>query len=139
MVSEYSRPVLPTTKQATEQYSNNLLNRPRKPSEPYSDGEIQLPCELGSQVKIHRKLALSQLLAAHETVLGHLLISGWQCFLWAHCTSTGNMLGALCYHGEHVGCISSTVYVTMFPSIGGHASARRVSHCRASARCIPSP
>ena len=51
------------------------------PSEPYSHKESpnrsassQLPCWLGSQVGIHRKLALSQLGTAHKTVLGHLLI-----------------------------------------------------------------
>ena len=72
-----------STKQAAEPYSDNLLNRTQNPSEPYSDEEIplsralrRLPCWLGSQLGIHRKLGLSPLKTVHETVLGHLLTHG---------------------------------------------------------------
>ena len=80
------RPVFPVLvfqlrNQATEPHSDNLLNRIRNPSEPYSDKVIprgralrRLPCKLGSQVEIHRKSALSQLGTVHKTVLGQLLI-----------------------------------------------------------------
>ena len=69
-----------STKQPTEPYSDNLLHRTKNTSEPYSDKEIplrralrQLLCQLGSQLRIRRKLGLSPLGTVHETVLGHLL------------------------------------------------------------------
>ena len=72
-----------STKQATEPYSDHLLNRTWNPSELYSDKEIpfrsalrRLHCSLGSQLGIHRKLGLSPLGTVHATVLGHSLISG---------------------------------------------------------------
>ena len=56
-----------STKPATQPYSDSLLNRTRSPSKPYLDKEIplrralrRLLCWLGSQVEIHRELALSQ-------------------------------------------------------------------------------
>ena len=67
-----------STKQATEPYSDNLLNRTRNPSEPYSDKEIpfrrasrRFAFLVGFSTGIHRKLGLSPLGTAHETVLGH--------------------------------------------------------------------
>ena len=49
LVSEYCSArvshVVLSTKQATEPYSDNLLNRTRNPSEPYSDKEIPFPLE----------------------------------------------------------------------------------------------
>ena len=71
-----------STKQATELYSDNLLNRTRNTSEPYSDKEIplrralrRLLCWLGSQLGIHRKSGFSLLGTVHETVLRQLLIT----------------------------------------------------------------
>ena len=65
-------------------------------------------------------------------------VSGLQCFRWAHCASTRRILGARCFQNGHFGRISSTLYFTVFQSLGGHASARRVSHepCFCQAHCF---
>ena len=46
--------------------------------------------------------------------------------------------GRTCFQNGHFGRISSTLYFTMFQSLGGHASARRVSHkpCFRQALCF---
>ena len=46
---------------------------------------------------------------------------GALCFYHAH-------LGARCFHSGHFGRISSTLYFTVFQSLGGNASAWRASH-----------
>ena len=46
----------------------------------------------------------------------------------AHCASTRSILGARCFQNGHFGRIFSTLYFTVFQSLGRHASARRVSH-----------
>ena len=47
-------------------------------------------------------------------------------------------VGALCFYQAHFGRTSSTLCLTMFHSLGGHASARRVSHklCFCLAHCF---
>ena len=69
-----------STKQATEPYSDNLLNRTRNPSEPYSDKDIPtrgalrpVPLLVGFSTGNPPKLRLSRLGTVHKTVLGHLL------------------------------------------------------------------
>ena len=84
MVSEYCSACVScvglSTKQATQPYSDNLLNRTWNSSELCSDKDIQpeelwgrLLCWLGSQLGIQRKLRLSPPGTVRETVLGHLL------------------------------------------------------------------
>ena len=58
-----------------------------------------------------------------------------QCFRWAHCTSTRRMLGG---QGFPMIRVFATLCFTGFRSLGGHASARRVSHKPCSARLIVS-
>ena len=55
-----------------------------------------------------------------------------------HCASTKRILGARCFQNGHFGRIFSTLYFTVFQSLGGHASARRVSHepCFCQAHCF---
>ena len=59
---------------------------------------------------------------------------GALCFL----ESTRRILGAQCFQNGHFGCTSSTLHFTVFQSLGGHASARRVSHnsCFRQAHCF---
>ena len=56
---------------------------------------------------------------------------GALCFYQAH-------FGRTCFQNSHFGRISSTLYFTVFRSLGGHASARRVSHepCFRQAHCF---
>ena len=56
---------------------------------------------------------------------------GALCFYQAH-------FGRTCFQNGHFGRISSTLYFTVFWSLGGHASARRVSHgpCFRQAHCF---
>ena len=50
----------------------------------------------------------------------------------------GAFSGARCFQNGHFGRIFSTLYFTVFQSLGGHASARRVSHepCFRQAHCF---
>ena len=49
---------------------------------------------------------------------------------WAHWTSTRHMLRARCFQHGHFGRTSSTLYLTLFQSLGRHASARRIVSCK---------
>ena len=62
-------------------------------------------------------------------------VSGEQCFRWVHCASTRCILGARRFQNRHFRRISSTL---VFQSLGGHASAKRVSHkpCFRQAHCF---
>ena len=81
MVSEYCSARVShvglSTRQATEPYSDNLLNRTQNPSELHSDKEIPLRRALRWLLSCFLSwvlnLGLSPLGNVHETVLGHLL------------------------------------------------------------------
>ena len=63
---------------------------------------------------------------------------GVACFWWSHCASTRRILGARCFRNGHFRRMSSTLSFTVFQTLGGHASARRMSHkpCFRQAHCF---
>ena len=66
-------------------------------------------------------------------------VFGYQCFRWAHSILLPGACRAHCASKRaHFGRISSTIYFTVFQNLGGHASTKRVSRFRASARSIAS-
>ena len=75
-------------------------------------------------------------LCFYQAHFGRAVLPKWP--LWARGASTMATLGARCFQNGHFGRISSTLYLTMFQTLGGHACARRVSHepCFRQAHCF---